>query len=109
MKTVWTAPQDRMTLNVATPVMIALVPPLSPEALRSVSATPRRLTELARIRTMSAAALELSSIVANSAVATPSIRRTLNQTEATNEAAATLQPISVATCHGMKMLEMPKA
>src|SRR6266508_6041919 len=109
MKTVWTAAQDRMTLTVATPVMKARAAPLSPEAFRSVSATPRRLAELAVMRTRSAAALESSSIVANSAVAAPSIRRTLNQTEAVNAAAETLHPISVATCHGMRRLAMPKA
>src|SRR5438093_1455003 len=109
MKTVWTAPQDRMTLRVPIAEMNTRELPLSPEALKSVRATPRRLAALAVIRMRSAAALESSSRMANSAVAPPSMRPTLTHTELMNTAAEALHPMSVATCHGIRRAAMPKA
>src|SRR4029450_9549328 len=90
----WTVAQDRMTLTEATPAISALVNPPVSDASRSESPTPIRLITLARIRTRSAVPRVRSSITACLAVASPSIPRTISQTQTMKTVAATFPPIS---------------
>src|SRR4029453_4425477 len=105
----WTVAQDRMTLTEATPTISALVNPPVSDASRSESPTPIRLITLARIRTRAAVPRVRASIPACPAVASPSIPRTISQTQTMKTVAATFHPISAAVCHGVASKETANA